>query len=70
MQQRMAGATTSTETRLTLGPMVHTQMDCGGPGHADRVDRLGAADGPVTWTVEGSRLRLTKGERTLVYRAD
>jgi heat shock protein HslJ len=56
--------------RLSSRPMVQTQMDCGGPAMQIESTVSGMLRGPVTWTVEGSRLRLTKGERTLVYRAD
>ena len=55
--------------RMTLGPLVHTEISCGDTAMQIESAVLGALTGTVTWSVEGSRLRLTKGERTLVYRA-
>jgi heat shock protein HslJ len=57
-------------TSLTSKPMVQTQMDCGGPAMQIESTVSRMLRGPATWTVEGSRLRLTNGEWTLVYRAD
>lgn len=55
--------------RMSLQPMVHTDMACDAAAMQIESTVLGVLSGPLTWTVEGSELRLVKGERTLVYRA-
>lgn len=64
-----ASATVSGST-ITLGPVVTTKMSC-----ADRAGReteaavLAVLDGAVEWSITEKTLKLSKGDRGLVYRA-
>jgi len=53
---------------LIVQPIVHTEMACSEPAMAVESTVLEVLDGRVTYTIEGDRLRLSKGDRTLIYR--
>lgn len=54
---------------IALKPMVLTEMACDGPAMEVESAVVQVLDGSVTLTIDGPVLRLTGGDRTLVYRA-
>lgn len=59
------------DEQLELGPLALTRMACSGP--AGEVERgvLQVLDAPaVEWRIDGTQLRLTNGDRALVYDAE
>jgi len=59
------------DDQLELGPLALTRMAC--PGAAGEVERgvLQVLDAPVIeWSIDGTQLRLTNGDRALVYEAE
>ena len=53
---------------VVLGELVATAMDCAEPVMEVESAVLDVLHGTLTFTIDGSRLRLTGGDRTLVYR--
>lgn len=54
---------------IALDPIVLTRMACDGPAMNVESDVVQILDGVVSYEIVGSRLRLTRDRRTLVYRA-
>lgn len=64
------GTATVEGTTITFGPVITTKMACADPaGRKTEAAVLGVLDGAVTWSVTERSLRLTKGDRGLIYRS-
>jgi heat shock protein HslJ len=64
------GTATVHGSTITFGPVITTKMACADPaGRQTEVAVLAVLDGAVTWSISERSLRLTHGDRGLVYRA-
>jgi heat shock protein HslJ len=66
---RMTGWYEVDGDRMTLERMATTEMFCSDAAIQIESTVLELLSGLVTWSIEGSQLRLAKGDQTLVYRA-
>jgi len=60
---------TATDAGLVVQPIMHTQMACAEPAMEVESTVLEVMNGAVAFAIEGYQLRLTRNDRTLIYRS-
>ncbi len=66
---RGSAAVGTNGSTLSFGPLRLTKMACPPDSAGVEASVVAVLDGDVTFTIDGARLTLTKGEKGLVYRA-